>query len=85
VVRNRASGKQITLLMACLVALAACAGSEPVNPSGEARIEEIAKSIGCTSDEVAVCIEVDCKPEDYYCAAREDVRKMFKAGEFRHR
>jgi hypothetical protein len=73
------------LAMMILAMLTACAGGGPVDPVREPGIEQIAEAIGCTSEEVAVCIEVNCDVEDYQCAARDDVRRMFKAGEFRHR
>jgi len=30
---------------------------------------------------VAVCVETHCKPEDYYCADKSEVRDMLPPGE----
>jgi hypothetical protein len=62
--------------------LAACAGTEPAAREKDPDVEQIAREIGCTSEEVAICIGVNCEPEDFYCTNRADVRKLFKAGEF---
>ena len=46
--------------------------------------QEAANVLGCTEDEVAMCIEINCELDEYRCADSDDVRKMFKAGEYRH-
>ncbi len=71
------------LLLAIPVAcLAACASSEPNYHPREPTAAEVAKLIGCGSEEVALCIEVNCELEEWRCADRNDVRDMFKAGDF---
>ena len=75
---------QINLLaLAILVALlTACASSEPTTLRREPSASEVAKLIGCSSNEVALCIEVNCELEEWHCANSNDVRDMFKAGDF---
>ncbi len=72
-----------TLLLALAgIGLAACAGTETAPREQDPDIEQIAREIGCTPEEVAVCIDVSCEPDEFYCADRTDVRKLFRAGEF---
>jgi len=47
--------------------------------------QEAAIRIGCSEEQVAMCVAINCELEDYYCSNSDDVRKMFKADEFRHR
>jgi len=70
------------LLAICLIGLTACASSEPNEQAREPSASEVAKLIGCSSDEVALCIEVNCELEEWRCANRNDVRDMFKASDF---
>ena len=71
------------LVLAILVAfLTACASSEPYERTREPTASEVAKLIGCRSNEVALCIEVNCELEEWRCADSNDVRDMFKAGDF---
>ena len=73
------------LALAILVAsLTACAGSEPTARTRDPSASEIAQIIGCSPQEVALCIEVNCELEDWRCADSNDVRDMFKAGDFNH-
>ena len=73
------------LVLAILVALlTACASSEPYERTREPTASEVAKLIGCRSNEVALCIEVNCELEEWRCADSNDVRDMFKAGDFNH-
>lgn len=69
------------LLLICTFLFACASGGEI---SDEDRIDpkDIAKAAGCEHDEVAVCIEIDCRPHEYRCAAKDDVLRMFKAREF---
>ena len=69
----------LTLLVACLTA---CASSEPNERAREPSASEVAERIGCNSDEVALCTEINCELEEWHCAPRNDVRDMFKAGDF---
>lgn len=71
----------VTIVVTCLTA---CAGTEPNYRTSEPSAAEVAKAIGCSSDEVAVCIEVNCELEDWQCSPRDDVRQMFKVDEFKH-
>lgn len=74
------------LALAILVAsLTACAGSEPTALKREPSASEIAQIIGCAPNEVALCIEVNCELEEWRCADSNDVRDMFKAGDFTNR
>ena len=71
-----------------IVGLAACASTKSTDRDRDRDrdpdISQIAELIGCRPDEVAVCIEVNCEPDQYACTNRGDVKDMFKAGEFRH-
>ena len=80
---DRRGAQNCWLLVICVV-LGACASDG--QPAQQDRIDarEIAAKAGCESDEVAVCIQVDCQPEEYQCAARDDVVELFKARDFRH-
>jgi hypothetical protein len=70
------------MLAICLIGLTACASSEPKEHAGEPSAAEVVKLIGCNSDEVALCIEVNCDIEEWHCAPSDEVRDMFKAGDF---
>ncbi len=70
------------LLIIFAASLVACASTEPNSRTPEPTAAEVAKLIGCTSDEVALCIEVNCEIEEWRCADRNDVRDMFKASDF---
>lgn len=70
------------MLAICLIGLTACASSEPNEHPREPSAAEIAELIGCNSDEVALCIETNCELKEWHCAPRNDVRDMFKAGDF---
>ena len=71
-------------LVICFVGMAACASTESADHQREPDVEDIARALGCKSEEVAVCIDVDCKPEEFYCADRNDIREMLGAGGTRH-
>lgn len=77
-------GAQNYWLPAICVMLGACASDGPTERHDRIDAKEIAAEAGCKADEVAVCIEVDCQPEEYKCAARDDVVELFKARDFRH-
>jgi hypothetical protein len=76
---------RFVLVSAACLALGACAASDPRTSARltQTTPAEAARALGCNDDEVAVCMDSNCELEEYYCAPREDVRKMFKAGEFR--
>ena len=79
------------LIVGCLLGMLGCASTDvgeedyvadrkrPVTPV------EASKLLGCNDDEVAICIQTNCEIEEYYCTPREDARKMFRAGDFRHK
>jgi hypothetical protein len=74
---------QRNFLLTILVAsVTACASSGPNEHPREPSAAEVAEVIGCNSDEVALCIETNCELEEWHCAPRNDVRDMFKAGDF---
>lgn len=75
---NRRSNLFLTAL---IFSLAACGATGPVEDRRKPRPEEIARSLGCARDEVAVCIEINCDAEDYQCAPRGSARDML-SGEF---
>ena len=85
---TRIIGKGV--LAICIFSTFGCANTETEEDSYQAErkrpvsAEQAAKLLGCGDDDVAVCIQTSCELEEYYCTEREDVRKMFKAGEFRH-
>ena len=68
------------LLTVCVAGLVGCASSEDPRPLAK----NSDQSVRCGEDQVAVCIDVDCRPEEFVCSNREDVREMFKAGDHRH-
>ena len=81
--RNQLKIGQSLLLTGCAV-LTACASGKQTKSLRQVDATEIAAAAGCSRDEVAVCIEIDCQPEEYRCAPRADVLGLFKARDFRH-
>jgi hypothetical protein len=81
-VYSRMNETKLLALAILFAYLTACAGSEPTALGREPSASEIAGLIGCSSQEVAMCIEVNCELEEWYCADSNDVRDMFKAGDF---
>lgn len=77
--------RNFRLAVVCL-AISACATEQPHLTSRVTQTtpEEAARLLGCSSEEVAFCVETSCELADYQCASRGDVRELFKAGEFRH-
>ena len=71
-------------LIALTGMLGACASSGQATGVDKVTAKEIARVAGCGRDEVAVCIEIDCDPHEYRCAARDDVAHLFRAREFRY-
>lgn len=63
--------------------LAGCAGdtSKPLQRDPGAR--EMARVLGCAENEVAICVDTNCTPEDYRCVHREDARQMLGVPEYR--
>jgi len=82
--RYRLRTRYVWLAAMCIVP-SACASSEQTRQLQKIAAKDIAKAAGCTRDEVAICIEIDCQPEEYQCAPRSAVLDLFKAREFRHR
>jgi hypothetical protein len=77
--------RKLLLAAGCLV-LSACATESPYprQQVTQTTPAEATRLLGCRDDEVAFCIETNCALEDYYCTNRNDVRDLFKAGDFRH-
>lgn len=75
--------RKIWLFGACMSGLAGCAGNDPLGRPLQPDENDMAQVLGCTSDQIAVCIEVSCRPEHYRCTDRGDVRDMFRTDEFR--
>ena len=76
---------RITLLLVAIAAsFAGCANTDRVASARPPDHAEIAQSLNCTSEQVALCSETNCEPHEFHCADRGDLREMFKAGEFRH-
>ena len=79
-----------SLLVVSLFSVLGCASNETeddsyfVNRTKIVSTDEAARILGCSHNEVAVCIQTNCEIEEYYCAPRDDVKKMFRAGEFRY-
>ncbi|MEM7502609.1 MAG: hypothetical protein AAF417_11225 [Pseudomonadota bacterium] len=44
--------------------------------AGRPTVAEIARDLGCRNDEVAVCIEVNCRPDQFTCVPRDRMRDM---------
>ena len=79
------------LVVGCLLGMLGCASTD-VDEDGfvadrkrPPSAQEAARILGCNDDEVAICIQTNCEIEEYYCTPREDARKMFRAGDFRHK
>ena len=78
------------LLVVSLFGVLGCASNETeddvyfANRNKLVSTHEAARLLGCDHDEVAVCIQTNCELEEYYCAPSDDVKKMFRAGEFRY-
>lgn len=70
-----------TFLPSVICALAGCAAEGPSERRANPSVAEIARSLGCGRNEVAVCIDVNCEPEDYRCAPRASARDLL-SGEF---
>ena len=76
------SAMQRSLLqLLCISALTACATGEPVDRRPEPDGAEIARTLGCAPDEIAVCVDVDCAPADYHCADKKRALGMLGRGE----
>lgn len=63
-----------TTLTLAVPLFAACATGG--DGAGRPTVAEIARDLGCRHDEVAVCIEVNCQPDQFTCAPRDRVRDM---------
>ena len=83
--KRRMTPARATAVLLAGSVLMSCAGREPVEQAAPPDVEQIARELGCGGDEVAVCIDVNCEPEEFQCVPRNDVKRFFKAGEFRHR
>ena len=85
---TRTLGK--SLLAVCLFSVFGCAntGTEEDTHRADrvrpASAEQAARMLGCTHDEVAVCIQTNCELDDYYYTNSEDAKRMFRAGEYRY-
>ena len=72
------------LALSCSFLLIACAAPGPVDPTKEGRrsealvMSEIRAELGCSEDQALVCIETNCRPENYACADERDIRRMFE-------
>ena len=62
----------------CLALLAACATDDTVDGRYDPGESEIRPVVQCASDQVAVCIDVNCEPTEYVCAEKRDLRGMFE-------
>ena len=69
--------KSVLPLIGSLV-IVGCATGEPVNREANLDDEGIARAIGCTSDQVAVCVAVYCELVDYVCAEKGEMRRLFE-------
>ncbi len=61
--------KPILLLLSAF--LVACASDARFDRPPQPDIRDIARAIGCTDDQVAVCVSTHCQLEDYQCVERE--------------
>lgn len=69
---------KLLLLLPCVLALAACATGEPVERESRPDNEQIANELGCAADEVAICVDINCEPDDYVCAEKGEMRRLFE-------
>ena len=72
------SARDIVLLLAGFALLQGCATGKPEELRSAPEVTKMHEQLGCRSDEVAVCIDVDCEPEDYVCTRRTDFRDAFE-------
>lgn len=79
--------KVIGIAAGCVVAtlLASCAVDKSQPLKRDPGPQKMAEELGCTEQEVALCVEVDCRPEDYSCVNREDARRILGVPEYRPR
>lgn len=75
--------QNISALLLCVSALFACASSEPPDRQSAPGIEEIKRALGCSLDEIAVCVDVNCEPDDYVCADKASVQDLLRPAEYR--
>jgi hypothetical protein len=68
--------QNLPVQLLCIAALAACASHDPVERQPDADIAAVAKALGCSDDEVAVCVDVNCEPREYRCANKADVKAL---------
>lgn len=73
------------LLPFVIAGLTACAAGAPGDRIRNPDINEIARELGCTSEEVAVCVDVNCEPHEYQCAHRSDVKALLGVQEYPRR
>ena len=78
-VKTRMVGiSKTVLLLTSFLVLAGCATGEPADREARLDEESIARAVGCTSDQVAVCVAVNCELEDYVCAEKGELRSLFE-------
>ncbi len=74
--------QSVLLQVVCVTTLIACAARQPVDRQADLDVAGIAKALGCTDDEVAVCVDVNCEPHEYRCANRADVKALLGVSDY---
>lgn len=74
--------QNLLLLLIWLTALSACAGREAVDRQPAPNIGKTTHTVDCPSGQVAVCVDVNCEPEEYQCADKENVKRLLGVRDF---
>lgn len=64
------------LLLFCLAALSACASRESVDNRPTADIGKTTHTVDCPLGQVAVCVDVNCEPQEYQCTEKRNVKRL---------
>lgn len=68
----------ILLQSSSLIMLAACATGGPDDGMQDTQADAMSVELGCGPNQIAVCVDNICEPEDYVCAERDGLRDMFR-------
>lgn len=70
-------GPYLLLQSLVLAIVSACATGVPLEKPPELGGQEIWEKLGCAESEVAICIAVHCRDDDWVCADRDALRGLF--------
>jgi len=71
------------VLVVCALSSYGCASiaTDPLEENRTPGAEDVARALGCTEEEIAICVGANCKLDDYSCVDREEARGMFGGGQ----